>query len=243
MQSVARALQREGYTMKTVRRPFISLTTVHSYMLKITRPALERNEQDRAEFCEIIAAHYRAEQLVFADESHFNRLTLRRPYAWSRRGERACRYEFSFRGTKYSMLPALSLDGILHLEVVENAVTSADFRRFVEGLLPRMNEFPLPNSVLVIDNASIHKFDGIREIVEDRGARLVYLPSYSPDFNPIELAFSTIKQWLRSNHDRVNQELESDNGTIYNIFWEAVHSVTAEQARGWYKHCGYTVDD
>ena len=141
------------------------------------------------------------------------------------------------------MLPALSLDGIIHLEVVENAVTSADFRRFVEGLLPRMNEFPLPNSVLVIDNASIHKFDGIREIVEDRGARLVYLPSYSPDFNPIELAFSTIKQWLRSNRDRVNQELESDNGTIYNIFWEAVHSVTAEQARSWYKHCGYTIDD
>ena len=141
------------------------------------------------------------------------------------------------------MLPALSIDGVLHLEVVENAVTGADFRRFVEGLLPRMNEFPLPNSVLVIDNASIHKFDGIREMVEGRGARLMYLPSYSPDFNPIELAFSTIKQWLRSNRDHVNQELESNNGTIYNIFWEAVHSVTAEQARGWYKHCGYTVDE
>ena len=141
------------------------------------------------------------------------------------------------------MLPALSLDGILHLEVVEDAVTGADFRRFVKGLLTRMNEFPLPNSVLVIDNASIHKVDGIREMVEDRGARLLYLPSYSPDFNPIKLAFSTIKQWLRSNRDRVNQQLESDDGTIYDIFWEAVHSVTAEQARGWYKHCGYTVEE
>ena len=141
------------------------------------------------------------------------------------------------------MLPALSLDGILHLEVVENAITGADFHRFVEGLLPRMNEFPLPNSVLVIDNASIHKVEGIREMVEDRGARLVYLPSYSPDFNPIELAFSTIKQWLRLNRDRVNRELESVDGTVYNVFWEAVHSVTAEQARGWYKHCGYTVDE
>ena len=179
---------------------------------------------------------------MFADESHFNRLTLRRPYAWSQRRERACRYEFSFRGTKYSMLPALSLDGILHLEVVENAVTGADFRRFVEGVLLHMNEFPLPNSVLVIDNASIHKIDGIRELVENHGARLLYLPSYSPDFNPIELAFSTIKQWLRSNRDRVNRELESDGGAIYNIFWEAVHSITTEQARGWYKHCSYTVD-
>ena len=141
------------------------------------------------------------------------------------------------------MLPALSLDGILHLKVVENAITGADFRRFVEGLLPRMNKFPLPNSVLVINNVSIHKVDGIREMVEDCGARLVYLPSYSPDFNPIELAFSTIKQWLRSNRDRVNRELESVDGTVYNVFWEAVHSVTAEQARGWYKHCGYTVEE
>ena len=141
------------------------------------------------------------------------------------------------------MLPALSLDSILHLEVVENAVTGADFCRFVEGLLLQMNEFPLPNSVLVIDNASIHKIDGIRELVEDRGARLLYLPSYSPDFNPIELAFSTIKQWLRLNRKHVNQELESRDGRIYDIFWEAVHSVTAEQARGWYKHCGYVVDE
>ena len=141
------------------------------------------------------------------------------------------------------MLPALSLNGILHLEVVENAVTGADFCRFVEGLLLQMNEFPLPNSVLVIDNASIHKVDGIWELVEDRGACLLYLPSYSPDFNPIELAFSTIKQWLRSNRDCVNQELNSGEGGVYNVSWEAVHSVTADQARGWYKHCGYIVDE
>ena len=116
-------------------------------------------------------------------------------------------------------------------------------RRFVEGLLLQMNEFPLPNSVLVIDNTSIHKIDGIRELVEDRGTRLLYLPSYSPDFNPIELAFSTIKQWLRLNRDHVNQELQSRDGRIYDIFWEAIHSVTAEQARGWYKHCGYVVNE
>ena len=60
-----------------------------------------------------------------------------------------------------------------------------------------MNKWPLPNSVLVINNASIHRVDGIREMVQEHGARLVYLPAYSPDFNPIELAFSSIKAWLR----------------------------------------------
>lgn len=157
------------------------------------------------------------------------------------RGERASRHELFLRGTKYSMLPALSLDGILHLEVVENAVTGEDFRRFVEGLLPRMNEWPLPNSVLVIDNASIHKVAGVREMVEERGVCLLYLPAYSPDFNPIELAFSTIKTWLRANRDCMNQELESEHGVPYNILWEAIHSVTKEQAKGWYKHCGYNI--
>jgi 8-oxo-dGTP pyrophosphatase MutT (NUDIX family) len=131
----------------------------------------------------------------------------------------------------------------VHLEVLENAITGDNFRRFVEGLLPRMNAWPLPHSVLVVDNASIHKVAGIRELVEETGARLLYLPAYSPDFNPIELAFSSIKAWLRSNRDRVNQEYEAEDGVVYDILWEAVHTVTAEHARGWYKHSGYIVDE
>ena len=200
---------------------------------------MERNEEDREEFKRNVRVHYRPEQLVFADESHFNRLTLRRPYAWSRRGERASRHEFQFRGTKYTILPALSLDGILHLEVVENAVTGDVFRCFLEGLLPHMNKWPLPNSVLVIDNASIHKVAGIRKLVEEHGMRLMFLPSYSPDLNPIELSFSSIKAWLRKNRDRVNREMQSEDGSVYNALWQAVYSVTPEKARGWYKHCGY----
>ena len=200
---------------------------------------MERNEQDREQFLRNVRLHYRPEQLVFADESHFNRLTLRRPYAWSKRGERASRHEFQFRGAKYSILPALSLDGILHLEVVENSVTGAVFRRFLEGLLPLMNKWPLPNSVLVVDNASIHRVAGIRELVEEHGVRLMFLPAYSPDLNPIELTFSSIKAWLRANRDRVNQEMQDEEGSVYNALWQAVYSVTPEKARGWYQHCGY----
>jgi DDE superfamily endonuclease len=194
---------------------------------------------DRAAFRNLVNTHYRPEQLVFADESHFNRLTLRRPYAWSIRGERATRFDFQFRGAKYSILPALSLDGILHLEVMENAVTGPDFRRFIQGLLPRMNKWPLPNSVLVVDNAAIHKVAGVRDLVEEHGTRLLYLPTYSPDFNPIELAFSTIKACLRANRDQVNSEMAQE-GTVYNALWQAVYSITVEDAKGWYKHCGYT---
>lgn len=205
----------------------------------MTRCALERNEQDCIEYQTLIRTYFQPEQLVFADESHFNRLTLRRPYAWSIQGERATRHELFLRGTKYSILPAISLNGILHLEVLEHAITGNVFYTFVQGLLLRMNKWPLPHSVLVVDNASIHKVPGIRELVEASGTRLIYLPTYSPDLNPIELAFSTIKAWLRSHCDRINREFELGNGAVYDVFWEAVHSVSTKHAKGWFKHCGY----
>ena len=129
--------------------------------------------------------HYHPEQLVFANESHFNQLTLRRPYAWLRCGEHASQHEFQFWGTKYTILLALSLDGILHLEVVENAVTSDIFWHFLEGLLPHMNKWPLLNSVLVIDNASIHKVTGIHKLVEEHGMCLIFLPFIPPILTPL----------------------------------------------------------
>jgi transposase len=104
-----------------------------------------------------------------------------------------------------------------------------------------MNKWPLPNSVLVIDNASIHNVAGIREAVEEHGARLLFLPSYSPDFNPIELAFSTIKAWLQSYCERVDEGLQSEDGVAYDVFWEAVKSITVGDAKRWYRHCGYTL--
>jgi DDE superfamily endonuclease len=93
-------------------------------------------------------------------------------------------------------------------------VPGNDFRQFVRDLLPQMNAWPMPNSVLVVDNASIHRVAGIRELVGGRGARLVYLPSYSPDLSPIGLTFSSVKAWLHANRARVNADLESNVGCL-----------------------------
>lgn len=92
-----------------------------------------------------------------------------------------------------------------------------------------------------MDNTLIHKVDGICELLEDSSMRLLYLPSYSPNLNPIELSFSSIKSWLCTNRDCVNQEMEVAGGSVYNVLWQAVYSVTADNARGWYKHCSYTL--
>jgi transposase len=99
-----------------------------------------------------------------------------------------------------------------------------------------MNKFPLPNSVLIVDNASIHKVAGIQEMVEECGVRLMYLLPYSPDLNPIELVFLSIKACLRANRNHLDN---NQAGSVYNAVWQAVHSISTESAQGWYKHCGY----
>ena len=104
-----------------------------------------------------------------------------------------------------------------------------------------MNKWPLPYSILVVNNTSIHKVEGICKMVEEHGMQLLYLPAYLPDLNPIELAFSNIKAWLCAHWGHINIKLDLDDGNIYNMFWAAVYSVTGEQARGWYKHSGYVV--
>ena len=68
-------------------------------------------------------------------------------------------------------------------------------------VLPHLGEFPGPQSILVLDNAVVHWFPGMQDLVESRGARLIYLPTYSYDFNPIEMAFSKVKATVMRHRD------------------------------------------
>ena len=142
---------------------------------------------------------------------------------------------------RYSILPAISLDGVLHLDILTRSWTADEFRPFVEVLLGRMNPYLQKNSVLVLDNASAHHFEDLCELVEGRGMRLRYLPPYSPDFNPIEQGFSGMKAWIRKNNDYVLGELTGDDTCDpYGILWEAVFdSMTPENIVGWYRDSGY----
>jgi len=222
--TIGRTLRRHGLTHKHV-----------------SRAALERNEDTRDRYQIFIAENFRPEQLVFVDESACNRITTRRSMAWSPIGMRARRHDYFIRGQRYSILPALSLDGILHLDVLDRPYTSAMFNEFVVGLLDNMNPFPQKNSVIVMDNASIHKSPHLEEMVQQRGMRIVYLPPYSPDFNPIEEAFSAIKAWIRRHHDYARREMMGElTCDPYQLLWNAVfNTVTPEKAHGWFTHSGY----
>jgi transposase len=114
---------------------------------------------------------------------------------------------------------------------VEGATTSAVFEAYVEQVLaPTLRK----GQVVVMDNLSAHKGERARELVEERGCEIIYLPSYSPDFNPIEEAFSKIKGLVCKAEARTKEALLEAIGT-------ALSAITSEDARGFFEHCGYQI--
>ena len=130
-----------------------------------------------------------------------------------------------------TLIAALGVGGVRCSAVTDGAVNAAAFEAFAEQVLaPALR----PGDVVVLDNLSSHKSVRTRELVEARGAALVFLPPYSPDLNPIEMIFAKIKQALRSLACRTRQAL-----------WDAIQpvldTVTAADARHCFRHCGYTL--
>jgi transposase len=161
-----------------------------------------------------------------------------------------------FISTRYSLLLALTCEGIVYCDIKAGAYDGPSFTLYVENLLQHMNPWPEPQSVLVTDNCPIHHVDEVRYLCDEqcifnsfgtlilelcfRGVRLRYLPPYSPDLNPIEEAFGYIKSYLRRHGDTFRAVLHSDNQiAIYAQLYAALGTITAEKARGWMHHSGY----
>ena len=112
---------------------------------------------------------------------------------------------------------------------VEGATTREVFEAYLEGVLaPTLS----PGQVVVMDNLSAHKGGRVREIIEEHGCELIYLPPYSPDLNPIEEAFAKIKGMLRRAGARTKDALVE-------VLGEALSAVSARDARGYFEHAGY----
>jgi transposase len=116
---------------------------------------------------------------------------------------------------------------------VEGATDSEAFEAYVEHFLePSLSE----GQVVVLDGLGAHRTEKVKELIEARGADLVFLPSYSPDLNPIEEAFSKIKQLVRKVGARVR-------GALVEAIGRALAAVTIEDAAGWFAHAGYWPQD
>jgi transposase len=168
--------------------------------------------------------------LIFLDESGVSTAMSRR-HARAPRGERACgAAPGSWR--RLTLLGALGTDGLIAAMTVEAATSAAVFLTFLERVLLPELALVRPGATLVMDNLRAHKVEAVRERVEAAGFRLRYLPRYSPDLSPIEPCWSKIKTSLRAKEARSVADLDRElPGTLATI--------TASDARGWFRHCGY----
>jgi transposase len=148
------------------------------------------------------------------------------------KGER-CRAAFPHGHWKTTTFTAgLRLNGIAAPMLLDGPMNAAAFRAYVEQVLaPELS----PGDIVVMDNLPAHKVAGVRQAIEDAGARLLYLPPYSPDFNPIEMAFSKLKALIRKTAARTIDDL-----------WDAIagtlDAFTPEECQNYFAAAGYDRD-
>jgi transposase len=194
--------------------------------------ASERDEWLRAAWRTLVAGEtgIDAERLVFVDEMGTN-TSLAPLYGWSRRGRRAYLKTPRNWGKNVTLLASITREGMGPCLAVEGATTKVTFETYLEHVLaPTLRA----GQAVVMDNLSAHKGGRVKEIVEGRGCELLYLPPYSPDFNPIEEAFAKVKTLLRKAAARTRESLVEAMGS-------ALDAVTARDAQGFFEHRGYRV--
>ena len=170
------------------------------------------------------------EHLKFIDESGIH-IAMTRHFGRASRGERVHDAVPRNHGKNVSVIGALSFQGIDAVMAIEGATDGAVFHAYVEQVLaPTL----VPGDKVIMDNLSAHKVDGIRDLIEAKGAQLHYLPPYSPDLSPIEPCWSKIKTYLRRVKARTREALDD-------ALDAALDTITASDARGWFAHCGYAV--
>ena len=199
------------------------------------KKTLRASEQDRVDV-KARREQWSAEQtgwdphkLVFVDESGA-KTNMTRLRGRAREGARVLDCAPHGHWCTTTLLGALRLDGTSACMSVEGATDREVFHAYVRHVLvPSLR----PGDIVVLDNLAAHADSRARQLIEAVGARLLFLPPYSPDFNPIEKMWSKIKAALRSAKARTTKALQV-------AIREALASITAQDANGWFQSCGYT---
>ena len=176
-------------------------------------------------------AELQVERFKFLDESSIN-MNMTRLYGRAAPDQRVVDSTPQPSGAQTTTLAVIGLTGITAPLVLPGAVNGTVFYGYLEQCVAPTLQ---PGDVLFMDNLSAHKVAGIEALIQARGAHLIYLPPYSPDFNPIELAWSKVKTILRRLKARTFPDL-------IEALKQALLAVTPQDARGWFAHCGYAIN-
>ena len=191
--------------------------------------ASERDAAQRAAFRAVVAPLDQS-RFIFVDETSTS-LAMTRRYARAPRGQRVYGAVPRNHGQNVSVIGALGLQGMVAAWSVEGAVDTDVFDVFVrQVLVPALR----PGDVVRLDNLNVHHASCIEQAVQTAQGQVIFLPSYSPDFSPIEPCWSKVKTFLRGAAARTRHRLET-------ALKSALLTLRPEDIRGWFTHCGYLV--
>jgi transposase len=192
--------------------------------------ASERNAYKRGWYWRRAAA-FNHRRLIFLDESAVN-TAMTPTHGRAPRGERVHDSVPRNYGEQTSLVGALGFGrGLMAVMTLTGAVDTLAFDAYLARVLaPRLRK----GDVVVLDNLNVHKASQVEAVAEGRGACVLWLAPYSPDFSPIEQCWSKIKTALRAAKARTPEELEK-------ALARAINQITKSDIRGWFKHCGYRV--
>jgi transposase len=194
---------------------------------KKTLGATERDERKRSAFRERLEG-VDPERLVFVDESSTNIAMVPR-YARAPKGERAFGKAPRNWGKNVTLISSITLWGMGPSMSIQGSSDTQSFSVYMREILaPSLKS----GQIVVMDNLSVHKAGWVRDLIEQNGCRLWLLPSYSPDMNPIEEAFSKVKNLIRKAKARTLE-------TLFAVTAGALEAISVEDARGFFEDCGY----
>lgn len=194
------------------------------------KKTLTASEQDPAARAAWLteAASLNPADLVVLDETRLT-TTLTRRYARAPGGQRARGSVPRNHGTGTTLIAALTPEGLTAAMTLPGALNTSAFLVYLREILcPTLR----PGQTVILDNLSVHKAAEAEELIAAAGCELLFLPPYSPDFSPIELAFSQLKAFLRSVGARTQEALDQ-------ALTRALDCVTAVAAGAYFRHCGY----
>ena len=214
----------------------ISLTSLSRFLKennftrqKLSLIARQRNESLRQEYISDVSI-FESHMFVFIDETGTDRRDAIRKYGYSLQGKTPKSNRLLCRGERLSALAIMSCSGLMDVHIEHGTINGDKFLVFVErNLLPTLMPYDgvNPNSIVILDNASIHHVDGVVEMIGEVGALVYFLPPYSPDFAPIEECFSKVKNTMRA------MEQEAQVTDIETIALAAFTAITPEDCKNW----------
>ena len=200
----------------------------------IRHVALQRSDKLQDEFMADMSL-YDPDMFIWIDESGCDRRNSARKFAYTIRGIPPGDHRILARGTRYSAITAATVNGVHDVMLVEGSVNGDIFAEFIEtSLVPILQPFGNPNSIVVTDNASIHHVDKVTELIVDTGASVRFLPPYSPDLNPVEQIFSKVKCVMKE-HDQLFQVFSEPRILLTMTF----NTVTQSDCAAFAAFCGY----